>query len=259
MIDSIKPTGILSQYIQNYFIVEVNDSIDFLPKERVYPTGNATMVLHYGIPSKFQKSESSEYIEPTLVICGQQTNYYDVSLSGKTGMILIVFKPHGIKSFFNMPITEILNENISLQNLANNEVNELEDKLLNARNNTQRIIHLESFLTERLTHNNDFQRIEYAIELIENSKGQIKTHDIAIEVCLGIKQFERVFSKNVGINPKKYASIVRLKNVIQLKRKHNNINMSQLAYDSGFFDHAHFIHDFKGFTGLSPKEFFSDL
>jgi AraC-like DNA-binding protein len=259
MIDSIQPTGILGKYIQNYFIVEVDDPIDFLPKERVYPTGNATMVFHYGNPSKFQKSESSEYIEPTLVICGQQTNYYDVSLSGKTGMILIVFKPHGIKSFFNMPITEILNENISLQNLANNEVNELEDKLLNARNNTQRIIHLESFLTERLTHNNDFKRIAYAVELIENSKGQIKTHDIAIEVCLGIKQFERVFSKNVGINPKKYASIVRLKNVLQLKRKHNNISMSQLAYDSGFFDHAHFIHDFKCFTGLSPKEFFSDL
>lgn len=259
MIDSIKPTGILSKYIQNYFIVEVNDPIDFLPKERVYPTGNATIVLHYGNPSKFQQLESSEYIEPTLVICGQQTNYYDVSLSGKTGMILIAFKPHGVKSFFNIPITEILNENISLQNLANNEVNELEDKLLIARNNTQRIIHLENFLTERLTHNNDFKRIEYAVELIENSKGQMKTHDIAIEVCLGIKQFERVFSKNVGINPKKYASIVRLKNVIQLKRKHNNISMSQLAYESGYFDHAHFIHDFEGFTGLSPKEFFSDL
>jgi AraC-like DNA-binding protein len=225
MIDSIKPTEILSKYIQNYFIVEVDDSIDFLPKERVYPTGNATMVLHYGNPSKFQKLNSSEYIEPKLVICGKQTNYYDVSLSGKTGMILIVFKPHGVKSFFNISITEILNKNISLQNLANN----------------------------------DFKRIEYAVELIGNSKGQIKTHDIAIEVCLGIKQFERVFSKNVGINPKKYASIVRLQNVIQLKRKHNNISMSQLAYDSGFFDHAHFIHDFKGFTGLSPKEFFSEL
>jgi hypothetical protein len=108
MIDSINPTGILSKYIQNYFIVETYNSIDFMPKERVYPTGNATLVFHYGSPSIFQKKISSKYIEPNLVICGQQTSYYDLSLSGKTGMILIVFKPHGVKSFFNFPITELL-------------------------------------------------------------------------------------------------------------------------------------------------------
>ena len=77
MIDSINPTGILSKYIQNYFIVETYNSIDFMPKERVYPTGNATMVFHYGSPSIFQKKDSSKYIEPNLVICGQQTSYYD--------------------------------------------------------------------------------------------------------------------------------------------------------------------------------------
>jgi len=259
MIDSINPTGILGKYIQNYFIVETYNSIDFMPKERVYPTGNATMVFHYGSPSIFQKKDSSKNIEPNLVICGQQTSYYDLSLSGKTGMILIVFKPHGVKSFFNFPITELLNENLSLHDLLNNETIELEDKLFNAPNNRQRITHLENFLIKRLIHNDEFERVEYALEIIENSKGQIKAQDIAHEVCLGIKQFERTFSKYVGINPKMYASIVRFQNVIQMKRKHKNSSMFELTFDNGYYDHAHFIHDFKSFTGLSPKEFFIDF
>ncbi len=259
MIDSINPTGILSKYIKNYFIVETDNSEDYMPIERVYPCGYATMVFHYGSPSIFQKKDSSKYIEPNLVICGQQTNYYDLSLSGKTGMILIVFRPHGVKSFFNFPITELLNENLSLQDLDNNETNELEDKLFNSPNNKQRVIHLENFLNKRLIHDNEFERVEHAIKIIENSKGQIKAQDIAHEVCLGIKQFERTFSKYVGINPKKYASIVRFQNVIQLKTKHKILSMSQLTYDSGFYDQAHFIHDFKSFTGLSPKEFFIDF
>ena len=267
MIDSINPTGILSKYIQNYFIVETYNSIDFMPKERVYPTGNATMVFHYGSPSIFQKKDSSKNIEPNLVICGQQTSYYDLSLSGKTGMILIVFRPHGVKSFFNFPITELLNENLSLHDLINNETIELEDKLFNSPNNRQRITLLENFLIKRLitygegfaVHNNEFERVEHALKIIENSKGQIKTQDIAPEVCLGIKQFERTFSKYVGINPKKYASIVRFQNVIQMRRKHKNSSMFQLAFDNGYYDHAHFIHDFKSFTGLSPKEFFIDF
>lgn len=135
MIESIKPTGILSKYIQNYFIVETDNSVDFLPKERVYPCGYASMVFHYGSPSIFQKKDSSKYIEPNLVMCGQQTNYYDLSLSGKTGMILVVFRPHGVKSFFNFPITELLNKNLSLHDLINNETNVLENKLFNSPNN----------------------------------------------------------------------------------------------------------------------------
>ena len=256
MIESIEPIKILSKYIKNYFIVETDSSVDYLPEERVYPCGNATMVFHYGSPSKFQKKNSSKYIEQNLVICGQQTNYYDLSLSGKTGMILIVFRPHGVKSFFNFPITELLNENLSLQNLAGNETNELEDKLFNAPNNKQRVIHLENFLIKRLIHNNEFERVEHAIKIIENSKGQIKAQDIAHEVCLGIKQFERTFSKYVGVNPKKFASIVRFRNVIQMKSKHKK-SMSQLAFDNGYYDQSHFIHDFKSLTELTPKAFFN--
>ncbi|MCF8359270.1 MAG: helix-turn-helix transcriptional regulator [Prolixibacteraceae bacterium] len=257
MIDCIEPIKTLSKYIKNYFIVETDNSIDYLPEERVYPCGYATMVFHYGSPSKFQKKNSSKYIEPNLVLCGQQTNYYDLSLSGKTGMIIIVFRPHGVKSFFNFPVTELLNENLFLQDLANNEANELEDKLFNSPNNKQRIIHLENFLIKRLNHSDDFERVEHAIKIIENCKGQIKAQDIAHDVCLGIKQFERTFSKYVGVNPKKFASIIRLQNVIQMKST-NKKSMFQLAYDNGYYDQSHFIHDFKSLTGLTPKAFFID-
>jgi AraC-like DNA-binding protein len=257
MIESIEPIKILSKYIKNYFIVDIDNPIDFLPNDRVYPCGYATMVFHYGSPSKFRKKNSSKYIEPNLVICGQQTNYYDLSLSGKTGMILIVFRPHGVKSFFNFPITELLNENISLQDLINNEAIELEDKLLSSPNNKQRIAHLENFLIGRLIYNNEFERVEHAIKMIENAKGQIKAQNIAYEVCLGIKQFERTFSKYVGINPKKFASIIRFQNVIQMNSKGKR-SLSQIAVDSGYYDQSHFIHDFKNLTGLTPKAFFND-
>lgn len=265
MIDYIEPIPTLSKYIKNYFIVETDNPIDYLPKERVYPCGYATMVFHYGSPSKFQKKNSNKYIEPNLVICGQQTQYYDLSLSGKTGMILIVFRPYGVKSFFDFPITELLNENLPLQDLANYEAVELEDKLLNTSNNKQRISHLENFLIKRLitfgegfaVHNNEFERIEHAIKMIEKSKGIIKTLDMAYEVCLGIKQFERTFSKCVGLNPKKYASIIRFLNVIKTNSEDKK-SMSQIAFDNGYYDQSHFIRDFKSLTGITPKAFFNE-
>ncbi len=258
MLEFIKPTEILKNYIKNYYAVEINNSTDFLPRERVFPSGNVSLVFHYGSPSKFKKKNSNEYIEPNLVMCGQQTSYYDLSLSGKTGMIFIVFKPHGIRTFFNFPISELLNENISLRDLINKEAVEVEEKLSNSKNNKQRILHLENFLIERLILNRDFDRVKHAVRIIENSEGQIKTQFLAQKVCLGIKQFERIFSNNVGLTPKKFISIVRFQNVIQMKKKYNNANMTQLAFDNGYYDQSHFNHDIKSLTGLTPRALFND-
>jgi methylphosphotriester-DNA--protein-cysteine methyltransferase len=140
--------------------------------------------------------------------------------------------------------------------LVNYEAVELEDKLFNSPDNNQRIIHLENFLIKKLNHCDDFERVEHALKIIENAKGQVKTQDIAYDVCLGIKQFERTFSKYVGVNPKKFTSIIRLQNVIQLKST-NKKSMFQLAYDNGYYDQSHFIHDFKSLTGVTPKAFFN--
>ena len=145
-----------------------------------------------------------------------------------------------------------------MSDLIKNEAIELEDKLINSKNNNQRITHLENFLLKRIIINKDFERVEHAIKIIENSKGQIKTQVIAQEVCLGIKQFERIFSKHVGLNPKKFTSIVRFQNVIRMKMNDKNANMYQLAFDNGYYDQSHFIHDFKNLTGLLPRDFFHD-
>lgn len=34
--------------------------------------------------------------------------------------------------------------------------------------------------------------------------------------------------------------------------------LTDIAYESNYFDQAHFIKDFKEFTGLSPKQFIGD-
>ncbi|MBN2773703.1 MAG: AraC family transcriptional regulator [Prolixibacteraceae bacterium] len=258
MIRFFEPNNILKRYLKNYCIVEIADSTDFLPTERIYPNGNICIVFHYGYSSKFKARNSNAYIEPNLVICGQQTSYYDLSLSGKTGMILITFKPQGLRAFFNFPAKELLNENISLNLMIKNEASVLENKLLNFRNNNQRIAAIDDFFINRLAINRDFDRIDFAVKLIEHSKGQIKTQQLSQETCLGIKQFERIFTNHVGLNPKKFSSIIRFQNVIQTKNKHKKPDLNQLAINNGYYDQSHFIHDFKNLTDQSPRDFFNN-
>ncbi|MCG6188935.1 helix-turn-helix domain-containing protein [Maribellus maritimus] len=257
MAEFIQPSDILKDFIKGYYIVEINSSTPFLPCERVFPTGNACMVFHYGSPSLFIKKSSDAYIEPNLVICGQQNSYYDLSLAGNTGMILIIFTPYGLQAFFHFPAKELSNENLAFKDLTKKGANELEDKLLSSENNKQRIEILESFFIQKLIFSKDFERIEYAVKLIEQYKGQIKTRQLAGEICLGIKQFERIFSVHVGMTPKKFSGIVRLQHIIKTKNKYKNPDLNQLAIDNGYYDQSHFIHDFKKLTGQTPGDFFN--
>ena len=258
MTEFIEPKDILKNYIKGYYVVEINSSVKFFSPERVFPTGNACMVFHYRSPSIFKKKNEEEIEEPNLVLCGQQTSYYDLSLSGKTGMILVIFKPHGLSTFLNFPARELANENISLNDLFHNETAELEDKLLDSMDNNQRITILENFFIQKFNFNRYFNRIDHVIRLIEHYKGQIKMQELAEEACLGIKQFERIFQAHVGLNPKKFSGIIRLQSIIQTKNNNKKQDLAQLAFDNGYYDQSHFIHDFKNHTGISPGNFFGN-
>jgi AraC-like DNA-binding protein len=41
----------------------------------------------------------------------------------------------------------------------------------------------------------------------------------------------------------------------QTLARRQSISLTELAYRSGYFDQAHFIKDFKRYTGMTPKQY----
>ena len=74
------------------------------------------------------------------------------------------------------------------------------------------------------------------------------------ELHISQSALEKRFRQIVGASPKKFASIVRFKNTI--KTYDQNKSLTDLGYEAGFYDQAHFIKEFKHFTGDSPETFF---
>jgi AraC-like DNA-binding protein len=59
----------------------------------------------------------------------------------------------------------------------------------------------------------------------------------------------------VGVSPKQYLKIMRFQKAISAIENNVSIQWSQIALESGYFDQAHFIHDFKHFSGFTPNEY----
>lgn len=253
----IRPSELLKQYIKCFVVFEASSLSEYKAKQRIYPRGCIDLVFHYGQPFLFRKRNESFALEPRSVVCGQQMNYYDLSPSGKTGMVYVMFRPFGAGMFFKVPMNEIANQNVAFECLANKEAFEIEDKILNATCIRERVTIIEDFLIEKLIqNNNDARQIVCVLNKIFQRKGQISIKQLAETACLSIKQFERKFSGLIGLNPKQFLRIVRFQNVLQMKKNRHNDNLTSLALESGYYDQSHFINDFRLITGLTPKEFF---
>jgi methylphosphotriester-DNA--protein-cysteine methyltransferase len=93
-----------------------------------------------------------------------------------------------------------------------------------------------------------------ALALIHQRKGNIRIRDLAQQLHTSQSPLEKRFRAAVGASPKKFASIVRLKYLLRQSPKSGSL--TGLGYEAGFYDQAHFIKEFKAFTGDTPENYF---
>jgi len=72
------------------------------------------------------------------------------------------------------------------------------------------------------------------------------------------RQLERKFFKQVGLSPKQLGKVIRLQAALKLLLNHQGGKLTEIAYQSDYYDQAHFNKDFKDFTGINPKDFLQD-
>ena len=95
--------------------------------------------------------------------------------------------------------------------------------------------------------------ITEAVKLIYESKGNIRIKELNEKLFISQSPLEKRFRKVVGTSPKKFASIIRFNAV--LEDISTTKSLSEICYENHFFDQAHFIKDFKQFTGETPEKF----
>jgi AraC-like DNA-binding protein len=62
------------------------------------------------------------------------------------------------------------------------------------------------------------------------------------------------FLQYTGLPPKLFCKINRFQHSLNLVNA-NGQNLTNIAYESGYFDQSHFIREFKSFTGITPNSF----
>lgn len=187
-------------------------------------------------------------------ITGITDSYNMFKNSADIGTVLVYFTEIGFAHFSSNPANELFNLNLSLDDIfEKSKVNEVQEKLEIASTDKHRIKIVEQFLLTQLKNIQTDQLIVEAVKLIYQSKGTIRVKELNEKLFISSSPFEKRFRKVVGTTAKKFASIVRFNSV--LDHMNETKSLSEICYENHFFDQAHFIKDFKQFTGDTPDNF----
>jgi len=225
--------------------------------ERVIPTENVQLMFHYRNPFVVVEGEIIAKYQPRTIISGLSNSYSDVSTFGQAGVAFVQFQPAGACHFFKFPLSVIENQSFDLSDIFNAEIKQIEEKLFESKTIQERVFLIESFLMSKFSPIPQYDQLflDKGIQVIKQSRGQISANSLAEKLTTTSKSVERKFSNHLGKTPKQYIKLVRFQETLSDFSRHKNIHLTEYAYRNGYFDQAHFIRDFKSFSGYTPKEF----
>lgn len=168
-----------------------------------------------------------------------------------TATLLVYFHPWGASAFFPVPMHELADGSFGLKSLLSPSLLGLvEERLAESSDDAQRIRVVEGFLLALLRNRSPDGPVRRAVRLLQANPGMDIT-GVAEQLGLGERQLERKFREWFGVGPKRFARLARFQQVIRLL-EHKPKSVAE-ALEKGFYDQAHFIKDFRAFTGTTPE------
>lgn len=256
----LQPSPFLAPYVDYYFVLEDEAPFVSLMESRtlkVFPAPQGEMVFSYGEPTQEKWQGEGTIHSPDLAVGGFATKAVEYINQQGVGSIMVGFKPWGLQAFIDTELKELLNTNSEMQLHFGSEVMFVEEMLREAHSLGERIRIVEAFLAGKLRRPVLDKVMVHAVGLIVDSKGLIQVEKLAQTCFMSRRQLLRRFESAIGISPKLFSRIVRFQQVFSaMEQASIEPEWSHLAYDSGYFDQAHFVNDFKEFSGMSPSQFF---
>jgi AraC-like DNA-binding protein len=228
-------------------------------KQRIIPDGCMELIFILGDNIKRYTSETEFIIQPRALVVGQITEPFIIQPTGRVNCFAVRFYPFGFANFISAPLKDLENRETPISQIfEESSAKALEQQIIATNRNEQRIEIVEAFLLDKLNEKATIDNIvKTTIDTLFLTKGSTSIGAILKEDLSKRRQLERKFFKQVGLSPKQLGKVIRLQTALKMLIHDKAGSLTKIAYESEYYDQAHFIKDFKEFTGINPAAFLS--
>jgi AraC-like DNA-binding protein len=252
----VPPAG-LGDFVEAFYLQEGN--VLSHTRERRLPDGSMDLVINLGNDTlRVDERQQSGQFQSFQggVLSGTHSQFLVIDVSNLVLTLSVHFKPGGAFPFLPLPAAELSNAVVSLETLWGASARDLREQLLAADNPAARFAILSQFLLARLARPREpHPAVSFALAAFQVGRARPSISEVSERLGLDPKRFIRLFHEEVGLTPKRFCRVIRFQEVLRLIEQGQPIEWADLALDCGYFDQAHFIHDFQGFCGLTPQAY----
>lgn len=256
---TFQPHPDLKSLVKCYWTLEVPPS-DNPQRQRIIPDGCIELAFILGDDIRRYTSGEEFILQPRAMVLGQTIDPFYIEPTGYVNTFAIRFYPYGFTNFVAIPLRDLVNKETPLETLFGEQsAKELEQKIILAKTTSERIAIAEEFLLEKLISEVTIDSIvKSTVDILLSTSGSYSINVILKEDLPKRRKLERQFVKQIGISPKQLGKVIRLQTALKLLLNQKTESLTEIAYESEYYDQAHFIRDFREFTGTTPGAFPDD-
>jgi AraC-like DNA-binding protein len=183
-----------------------------------------------------------------------------VEAAGPALGVQVDLSPIGARRVLGVPMHELVNRVVPLDDLLGSEAVALRERLGEARGWRERFEIIDAFLARRLEDAPKLSPgVEWAWGELEARAGAVPIGALGAELGWSRKRLAARFRDEIGLTPKTAARVLRFRALMSGLRAGGARGWADLALACGYFDQAHLVRDVRRFTGVAPTELVAAL
>lgn len=243
----LPPSPALADVVRHYLIIEYA-SLTGPGAYRFFPDGSPGIVFSFAEPL------TGAAVPGPAFVYGQASRHSNLTAPGKLSLLVVVLQPWGLHELTGVPGAETTDLRLSPEELFGKR--EPVDRLAECVTWPDRIRLLERWLADRCGQlNPEVRRLRHVMAGMTSGSQISSIRQLAEDVCLTERTLERRFDRMVGLSPKAFFRILRLQKCLKMKRSAPDLSLTEVAYQSGFYDQAHFIRECIDLSGMTPGRY----
>ncbi len=225
----------LKPYVECFWSLEVGEPI---PEYPVLPDGCVDIVY-------------SPSTGDGLQVVGAMTRARKFVFPAGERQLGVRFRPGMAPGFVRAPGSETTDRMLPLDDVWGAAGRRLGEQVGETKSVGQAIALLEAQLVDE-TDSGLVQRVS---AYIVDHSGQVRVDDLALDAGMSARQLRRLFLEQIGLSPKHFCRVIRFRHSLSQLHGRRRGDWTQVALESGYYDQAHFINEFREFSGYTPGEF----
>ena len=114
---------------------------------------------------------------------------------------------------------------------------------------------LEEELMRRLCETAGLELVRHTSSVIAATSGAVAIGDLSVAAGVSSTHLAQRFKELIGVTPKRLARTYRFAATVFAINPAGPIDWAEVAAAGGYYDQAHFGHDFREFTGFTPTRY----